>query len=73
MAGIIAGQTCGVAKFANIIPVKAGATGAISQMDIMAGLAFAVTDAKGASAVVSISVTMLKNQHDGLPEMIQSV
>jgi len=73
MAGIIAGKTCGVAKFANIIPVKAGATGAISQMDIMAGLAFAVTDAKGASAVVSISVTMLKNQNDGLPEMIQSV
>ncbi|KAJ6514141.1 peptidase S8/S53 domain-containing protein [Mycena vulgaris] len=73
MAGIIAGQTCGVAKFANIIPVKAGATGTITQLDIMAGLAFAVTDAKGAGGVINISVTMRKDLGDGLPEMITSV
>ncbi|KAJ7448943.1 peptidase S8/S53 domain-containing protein [Mycena latifolia] len=73
MAGIIAGQTVGVAKSATIIPVKAGATGAISQLDIMAGLAFAVTDAKGKPGVINISVTMLKDQNDGLPAMITSV
>ncbi|KAJ6571210.1 peptidase S8/S53 domain-containing protein [Mycena capillaripes] len=75
MAGIIAGKTCGVAKFATIIPVKAsqGNTGTITQMDVMAGLAFAANDAKGKGSVINISVTMRKNQNDGLPEMINSV
>ncbi|KAJ7137468.1 peptidase S8/S53 domain-containing protein [Mycena crocata] len=73
MAGIIAGQTCGVAKFANIIPVKAGNNAAITQMDIIAGLAFAVSDANGAGGVINISARMQKNQNDGLPEMVASV
>ncbi|KAJ6571203.1 peptidase S8/S53 domain-containing protein [Mycena capillaripes] len=74
MAGIIAGQTCGVAKLATIIPVKAsqGNTRTITQMDIMARLAFAANDAKGKGGVVNISATMRKNQNDGLPEITNS-
>jgi subtilisin family serine protease len=71
MAGIIAGQTCGVAKFANVIPVKAGTNGQIGAMEVAAGLSFAITDANGAPAVVSISIGMTRDPL--LLGLIQSV
>ncbi|KAJ7880653.1 peptidase S8/S53 domain-containing protein [Mycena leptocephala] len=71
LAGVIAGQTVGVAKYANIIPIKAANDAQITQMGIMAGIAFAVADSTGQPAVINLSITMRKNLGDGLPEIIQ--
>ncbi|KAJ7908385.1 peptidase S8/S53 domain-containing protein [Mycena leptocephala] len=76
MAGIIAGQQVGVARSANIIPVKAGRTNHVSQMGVINGLNFALqhaTQAHGGHGVISISVGMLKNQPDNMLQVVQAV
>jgi hypothetical protein len=75
MAGIIAGQNVGVARSANIIPVKAGDNEHVSQMGIINGLNFALQHAQahGGRGVISISVSMFKNQPDNMLQVVQSV
>jgi hypothetical protein len=75
MAGIIAGQHVGVARSANIIPVKAGENEHVSQMGIINGLNFALqhAQANGGRGVINISVSMFKNQPDNMLQVVQAV
>ncbi|KAJ7923083.1 peptidase S8/S53 domain-containing protein [Mycena leptocephala] len=75
LQGIIAGQNVGVARSANIIPVKAGDNEHVSQMGIINGLNFALQHAQahGGRGVISISVSMFKNQPDNMLQVVQSV
>ncbi|KAJ7115161.1 peptidase S8/S53 domain-containing protein [Mycena epipterygia] len=76
MAGVIAGTTFGVAKYANIIPIKAANDeGQLSRMGVMAGLIFALTDSNGKGGVINLSIAMPKQPEagtDGLLNIIQS-
>lgn len=78
MAGIIAGTRYGIAKEANIIPIKAGNTGALTQLSILSGIGEATIDARDEESgksrgVINISAQMLRGKGDGMETAVKLV
>lgn len=71
MAGLIAGKTVGVAKSANIIPVKVGSFATFTQMSIGAGIGFAIEDARGDGGVISGSLKMLRDEDGWMLKLVK--
>jgi hypothetical protein len=58
MAGIIAGQVCGVAKAVDIVPIKLSEAKTFSYSALLAGISTAITASASKGGVINISMRL---------------